>query len=65
MQRKLNSPSVVQQSVGELLAATRPYGLPLGDRVCLALAIECKAKVYTTDRIWKSIPLAIEIEVIR
>jgi ribonuclease VapC len=49
----------------ELLPATRPYGLSLGDRVCLALAIERQAKIYTTDRIWKSIPLPIEIEVIR
>ena len=49
----------------ELFTATRPYGLSLGDRVCLALAIERKAKVYTTDRIWKSIPLSIEVEVIR
>lgn len=49
----------------ELFTATRPYGLSLGDRACLALAIERKAKVYTTDRIWKSIPLSIEVEVIR
>lgn len=49
----------------ELFTATRPYGLSLGDRACLALAIERKAKVYTTDRSWKSIPLPIEVEVIR
>lgn len=49
----------------ELFPATRPYGLSLGDRVCLALAIERQAKVYTTDRVWKSIPLSLEIEVIR
>jgi len=29
------------------------------------LAIERQAKIYTADRIWKSIPLPIEIEVIR
>jgi PIN domain nuclease of toxin-antitoxin system len=48
-----------------LLTVTRPYGLSLGDRVCLALAIERVAKVYTADRAWKSIPLPIEIEVFR
>jgi ribonuclease VapC len=52
----------------ELLPATRPYGLSLGDRVCLALAIERQAKVYTTDRIWKQVSknlsIGIEIEVI-
>lgn len=50
---------------GELIASTRPYGLSLGDRACLALAIERKAKVYTTDRNWKSLGLGIEVEVIR
>lgn len=49
----------------ELVTITRPYGLSLGDRACLALAIDRKAKVYTTDRVWKKIPLGIEVEVIR
>jgi ribonuclease VapC len=49
----------------ELLPITRPFGLSLGDRACLALAIDRKATVYTTDRVWKSLPLGIPIEVIR
>jgi PIN domain nuclease of toxin-antitoxin system len=49
----------------ELVAVTRPFGLSLGDRACLALAIERDAKIYTTDRIWKTIPLGIEVELIR
>jgi PIN domain nuclease of toxin-antitoxin system len=49
----------------ELRPITRPLGLSLGDRACLALAIERKATVYTTDRVWKSLDLGIEIEVIR
>ena len=49
----------------ELIASTRPYGLSLGDRACLALAIERKAKVYTTDRKWKELGLGVEVEVIR
>jgi PIN domain nuclease of toxin-antitoxin system len=49
----------------ELRPATRPYGLSLGDRACLALAIDRKATVYTTDRVWKQIPLGIEVVVIR
>ena len=49
----------------ELIASTRPYGLSLGDRACLALAIERKAKVYTTDRAWKDLSLGIEVEVLR
>ena len=39
--------------------------LSLGDRACLALAIERKATVYTTDRVWKSLDLGMKIEVIR
>jgi PIN domain nuclease of toxin-antitoxin system len=49
----------------ELIWKTRSFGLSLGDRACLALAIERKATVYTTDRVWKSLDLGIEIEVIR
>jgi len=50
---------------GSLVRLTRPYGLSLGDRACLALALERKATVYTTDQAWKSLPLDLEIEVIR
>jgi PIN domain nuclease of toxin-antitoxin system len=49
----------------ELMPATRPFGLSLVDRACLALAIERKATVYTTDKVWKKLSLGIEIEVIR
>jgi PIN domain nuclease of toxin-antitoxin system len=44
---------------------TRLYGLSLGDRACLALAIQRRATVYTTDRVWKNLALDIEIQVIR
>jgi ribonuclease VapC len=50
---------------GSLIAHTRSLGLSLGDRACLALAIDRKATVYTTDRAWKNLSLGIEIEVIR
>jgi PIN domain nuclease of toxin-antitoxin system len=50
---------------GDLILVTQPYGLSLGDRACLSLAIERKATVYTTDRAWKNLALGIEIEVIR
>ncbi|MDR3773167.1 MAG: type II toxin-antitoxin system VapC family toxin [Terracidiphilus sp.] len=50
---------------GELKAITRAFGLSLGDRACLALAIDRKAAVYTTDRAWRSLPLDLTIEVIR
>jgi ribonuclease VapC len=50
---------------GSLIEQTRSLGLSLGDRACLALAIDRKATVYTTDRAWKSLPLDLKIEVIR
>ena len=50
---------------GSLVEVTRPYGLSLGDRACLALAMERKATVYTTDKVWKNLDLGIVIEVIR
>jgi len=50
---------------GGLVSVTRPYGLSLGDRACLALAIQRKAAVYTADAAWKKLGLSIEINVIR
>lgn len=50
---------------GDLVKITRPYGLSLGDRACLALAIQRRATVYTADPAWKNLNLGIEVEVIR
>jgi PIN domain nuclease of toxin-antitoxin system len=50
---------------GNLIAQTRSLGLSLGDRACLALALEQNAPVYTADRAWKNLKLAIPVHVIR
>jgi PIN domain nuclease of toxin-antitoxin system len=50
---------------GDLIIKTEKYGLSLGDRSCLALAISLKAPVYTTEQIWKNLKLGIPIHVIR
>ena len=50
---------------GGLVQVTRPLGLSLGDRACLALAVHREATVYTTDRAWKDLDLGITVEVIR
>lgn len=50
---------------GDLMRQTRPYGLSLGDRACLALGIALKAPVYTADRSWKNLKIGIRIHVIR
>jgi ribonuclease VapC len=53
------------QIAGGLIAKTQAYGLSLGDRACLALAIARKAEVYTTERVWKNLKLGVRIHVIR
>jgi PIN domain nuclease of toxin-antitoxin system len=50
---------------GTLITQTRSLGLSLGGRACLALALNLKAPVYTTDESWKSLKLGIRIQVIR
>jgi len=48
-----------------LITQTRPYGLSMGDRACLALAMTLNAPVYTTDRAWAQLQVEIEIRLIR
>jgi len=50
---------------GDLIAKTEKYGLSLGDRSCLALAITLKAPVYTTEQVWRNLKVGISIHVIR
>jgi ribonuclease VapC len=51
--------------VGYLVAQTRPLGLSLGDRACLALGLALKAPVYTADKSWKKLKVGARIHVIR
>lgn len=48
-----------------LLQPTRALGLSLGDRACLALAIDRKLPVLTADKAWKGLKVGVEIRVIR
>ncbi len=50
---------------GELRVSTRHAGLSLGDRACLALALELGAEVYTSDRAWKQVKVGVPIHLIR
>ncbi|MBI4312161.1 MAG: type II toxin-antitoxin system VapC family toxin [Chloroflexi bacterium] len=49
----------------ELEAQTKPLGLSLGDRACLALARRLGVPVLTTDRIWGQLTLPVTVQVIR
>ena len=50
---------------GRLHALTRRKGVSLGDRFCLALALELGLPVLTADRRWKSLDLDVEVVLIR
>jgi ribonuclease VapC len=50
---------------GDLVTQTRPLGLSLGDRACLALGMELKAPVYTADGTWKKVKVGVRVHVIR
>ena len=50
---------------GELRRSTRDFGLSLGDRACLALALLRSEPVLTADRVWQRLRVGVEIEVIR
>lgn len=49
---------------GALREVTRPLGLSLGDRACLALGIAECAPILTTDRAWESVPIETAAEVV-
>lgn len=50
---------------GLLRRQTRKLGLSLGDRACLALAVELGLPVVTADRAWAQLDLGIEVAVVR
>jgi PIN domain nuclease of toxin-antitoxin system len=50
---------------GALRASTQQAGLSLGDRACLALAIDLNGDVYTTDRVWATLNLPCKVHLIR
>jgi PIN domain nuclease of toxin-antitoxin system len=45
--------------------ATRPLGLSLGDRACLALALARGTPALTADRAWSTLDVGVEVRVIR
>jgi PIN domain nuclease of toxin-antitoxin system len=50
---------------GFLREQTRSAGLSLGDRACIALAIQQKIPVFTTDRAWAKFDFGIPVHLIR
>lgn len=50
---------------GMLRPATRPAGLSLADRACLALGHRLGLPVLTADQTWKDLDLAVEVRLVR
>jgi PIN domain nuclease of toxin-antitoxin system len=45
--------------------AKRCPDISLGDRACLALAINLDAPAWTTDKIWAKMPVGARLEMLR
>ncbi len=52
-------------AAAELRPLTRAAGLSLGDRACLALALELQLPVLTADRAWAGLNVGTKIELVR
>lgn len=50
---------------GALRKPTKPLGLSLGDRACIALAISLGVEIYTADRVWRHVDVGLPIHLIR
>ena len=44
----------------EIYPKTKEYGLSLGDRSCIALAIDKESSILTCDKIWSKVDLGVE-----
>jgi ribonuclease VapC len=52
------------RATAALRTATRPLGLSLGDRACLALARQLQLPVLTADTLWRDLSIGVEIRLL-
>ena len=57
--------ATLAKRAAELRRTTRQRGLSLGDRACLALALQENAVAVTADRNWGDLQVGCKIEIIR
>jgi ribonuclease VapC len=53
------------EGAAALFGPTRPAGLALGDRACLALALQRGVPAYTADRAWSVVDVGVEVVQLR
>jgi ABC-type thiamine transport system ATPase subunit len=67
--RRADRVGAAQQVAGAVAIAarpsTRPQGLSLGDRVCLATALRLSRPVLTADRLWATLDVDVSVHLIR
>ena len=56
---------VQAEQAGLLRTKTRELGLSLGDRACLALALQLGRSVATGDKVWAKLDIGIDVDLIR
>jgi PIN domain nuclease of toxin-antitoxin system len=52
-------------AAGLLRKRTKMFGLSLGDRACIALALHLSVDVLTADHDWKKLKLPVKVQTIR
>jgi ribonuclease VapC len=55
----------IAYQIGDLRRSTKALGLSLGDRACLATALQLNVRAITADRGWKTLKVGVRIQVIR
>ena len=53
------------EKTAHLRAETKPAGLSLGDRACIALAGDLGRPALTADKVWRDLSLRVEVRVVR
>jgi len=53
------------EMAAKLIQQTKPFGLSLGDRACLALGLAINSPVYTADRAWAQLQVGVDVRLVR
>jgi ribonuclease VapC len=57
--------SLHSELAAQLWPNTKSFGLSLGDRACIALALDLQAIALTADRVWANLNIGAKVQLIR